>query len=283
MSYKSNLWVGFFFTLFSLNQALCADPDYDIEREQLIAQRLTERVKLGEPIQLKSGKYDVFALYTVHQIPEKKGAVVLLHGMAAHPDWPGVISQLRQSLPKKGWSTLSIQLPVLASEEPIEDYGKTTGEAGRRIKLAVKYLQEQGYEHVVVIGYSFGAALAVKYLAQENPGTLGLVGISMQAQPFLSPRLFLLKELGKIDIPILDIYGSLDRESIIDAATDRRLAVRNADNIYYKQIMIGGADHDYTNQEDILLKRILVWIDELVAKMKLTQDNGKDTKPAVSQ
>ena len=253
-----------------------AAPVHDQDREQLIAERLSARIERGQALELGSEKKPLFAIYTPTTEPEVKGAVVLLHGMAAHPDWPGLIHFLRTTLPDHGWDTLAVQMPVLAPETPIERYGRTTELAGQRIKKAVEYLRNQGQEHVFVVGYGFGAASALKYLTTDNPGALGLVGISFLAQKYLSPKLKVLDEISKLQLPLLDIYGSDDREVIVEAAADRRLSARKAENPYYKQIMIGGADHDYTDQEAILMKRMRVWMEEMIAQLTLSQDNADD-------
>lgn len=43
--------------------------------------------------------------------PLPQGAVLLLHGVEQHPDWPRVIKPLRTVLPDDGWYTLAIMLP----------------------------------------------------------------------------------------------------------------------------------------------------------------------------
>lgn len=250
-----------------------ANSIIDTEREQLIAKRLSERVIHGDVVTLKSNGTDVFGLYAIRSTAKRKGAVVLLHPMAAHPDWPGVVNYLREGLPKYGWSTLSIQLPIISPEEPIEEYGMTFEEANARINAAVEHLKSLDYQHIVLVGYGFGAATGAHLLAENNPGVLGLVGISMLAQPYLIPKFSLTEQLEKLTLPVLDIYGSQDREVIIDSAPDRRLAARKAENPYYKQLTIGGADHEYRDQELILLKRMMSWLNELIAKMTLSKDN----------
>lgn len=249
---------------------------YDNGRESLIAERLQDRVKVGTPLWLTSGDQDFLAIYTEQMTHESQGGIILLHSLGAHPDWPIVVSQLRKSLPQRGWSTLSIQLPVLPPEDSIEAYGETLDEARRRIDQALAYLAEQHVEPVVIIGYSFGAATGLYYcarLAEVNASLLGVVSISAQAQPFLRPALKLLDEIEQIKIPVLDIYGSRDFKEIIDAAPDRRLAGRKGENPWYQQIEIEGADHNYSGLGAVLSKRISGWLKKLIADYQGQQDN----------
>ncbi len=266
--------ISFLLNLFS--HSVYSEIYIDFEREQLIAKKLVERNIAGEPVQLKLAKHEVLALYQQYLSDEKKGAVVLLHPMAGHPDWPGVIQYLREDLPKHGWSTFSIQLPLLFSDEPVDDYGKTFDEASKRINKAVKHLASLNYENIVLIGYGFGAVTGLDSLKKDNPGVLGMIGIGLKPYPYLNPKFNLLKELEGFGLPLLDLYGSNDLEIVIDSAADRRLAIRKAENNFYKQIMVGGADQEFTNQKVILVKRMLVWMDELIAELKISQDNDLD-------
>jgi len=50
-------------------------------------------------------------LETLEQTSEPQGAVLFLHGVDQHPDWPQVIKPLRTVLPESGWYTFSIMLP----------------------------------------------------------------------------------------------------------------------------------------------------------------------------
>ena len=273
MTYNLYRMICVFFCFCVISQITMADLNFDREREQLIADRLSGQSSVGEAISLEAGDHEFFALYANQTHYQEKGAIVLLHPMAGHPDWPGVIRFLREFFPEHGWSTLSIQLPIIEADEPLEDYGQTFEHTMIRVNAAVEYLKQQGYQHIVVSGHGFGAVSGVYALTKGNRGVLGLIGIGMDEYPYLLPKFSLLKELEKLNLPVLDVYGSMDRETIIEGAPDRRLAAGKAENVYYKQVMIGGADHSFSNQEVILAKRMLAWLDELIAKMTLSQDN----------
>ncbi len=258
---------------------------YDNNREQLIAGRLQERIKVGTPVWLKSGSNEFLVIQTGHMTEAPLGAVILLHGLGAHPDWPGVISQLRKSLPQRGWTTVAIQLPILPPEDNIEAYGKTLDEARRRIDATLKYLAEQAIEPVVIVGYSFGGATALHYcanMAGKNTGVLGVAGISPLAQPFLRPPLKLLQEIEKIRIPVLDLYGSRDYKEVLEQAADRRLAGRKGNNPWYQQVEIEGADHNYSGLGTVLNKRISGWLKKLIEEHKARQDNDTQATEAAA-
>ena len=234
---------------------------YSSRYEQRVAEQLLSGPAAGEVIRLRSAGGEYIALYTGYSTPQPQGAVVLVHGMGAHPDWPEVVGPLRKALPALGWATLSLQMPILPADGAIADYGLTVDDAGQRIRAAVQHLHDWSFLNIVVIGHSFGAATLAYTLADREMNNIkAFVGISMQAQQFLSPRLKLLKRLESISIPVLDIYGSRDILEVRREAHDRRLAAQKNGNSAYRQMVIEGADHYFTGMNEVLIKRIQGWL-----------------------
>ena len=242
-----------------LATVVVANPE--LEREKQIADKLTKELRTGEAIWLGKGNTEFLGLFTETFLQQRNDAILLLHGMGAHPDWPDVISPLRWELPGYRLPVLSIQLPVLLPDASVSGYGKTTKEAARRIKLAVDYLHEQGFKRVMLIGYSFGAAMGAYYLANKKEhGVSAFIAISILARKFLNPTLNLKFLLEKIHIPMLDIYASNDLEEILKAVPDRRLAAHKSGNTLFNQIEISGSDHTYREQIVDLVNIIVDWI-----------------------
>ena len=52
-----------------------------------------------------------FGIYIEDHSGRPVGNVLLLHDNLQHPDWPGIIHELRTQLPYAGWSTLAISVP----------------------------------------------------------------------------------------------------------------------------------------------------------------------------
>ena len=113
--------------LFSLLfSCLAANSDpLDREREMQVSEKLEEELENEEIVWLDADGEKFQAILIKQTNDQAKGAVIVLHGMGAHPDWPQIISPVRKALPEFGWTTLSIQLPVIAAENQIEEYGKT--------------------------------------------------------------------------------------------------------------------------------------------------------------
>ena len=165
---RTDIFIVVFILGFMLNGQLTAESIKALSREQQIAEKLTLTADADEIISLKASGERFIGLYKRARSSEARGVVILVHGMGAHPDWPDVISPLRTRLTEFGWSTLSIQMPILSPEEPVAEYGKTLRLANSRIQAAVDYLHDWGIEPIILLGYSFGASQAANFLASKK-------------------------------------------------------------------------------------------------------------------
>ena len=275
--------------LLILGNALSVVADsVDRDWEKRTTEKLAEKVKGSEVLWLDAKGEDFLALFTSQTNETAHGAVILLHAMGGHADWPQTISPLRTGLPEHGWTTLSIQMPVIAPENQIEDYGRTLQQAEYRIKAAVRFLRERKFLNIVVIGHSFGAATTLVYLKKEQKQmVVALVALGLQEYPFVKPAIDILGLIEKTKIPVLDIFGSRDFKNVINQAPDRRLAAKKGNNRQYAQLEIEGADHYYNKMEDVLIKRIRGWLDKAAPDMPIMVDEdfdgnrgNNDDKPA---
>lgn len=230
------------------------------ERERQLAARLVETVEEGEPLWLQASGHEFLSLHNAAMGALPRQAVLLIHNMGGHPDWPEVIAPLRMQLPEHGWGTLSLQMPLLASRALADDYGRTVAEAGRRISAGVSYLREQNYACIVLAGYGFGATEALAYLAEQGDAD-GLITISVLAREFLQPALDVTALLTAIDIPVLDIYGRQDFHEVINGAQARKMVALEAEIRAYDQYVIEGADHYFTGQQQRLVAVVQEWLD----------------------
>ena len=193
-----------------------------------------------------------------------------------NPDSPAVIAPLRRELPKRGWSTLAVQLP--SSGETKEGDIALLDQTPERIKAAIAFLRTKDITRIVLIGHGQGATLGATFLANDPQSGIGaLIGIGMSAEKAPEPRLQLITALEKIPLPILDIYGSRDEDSSRTSTERRNAAVsarattpgitakRPASALPYRQIEIPGTDHFFTASDNILTKRITGWLKKYAA------------------
>ena len=234
----------------------------DLAKEKRWADQVVEAILDGEAVWLNDGKSDFLGIYT--EADEDKGrAVIVMHGTGIHPDWVQVVQPLRVGLTGHNWNTLSIQMPILPNEAEYKDYAPLYDEVAPRIDAAIKYLKENGSEDIVLIGHSQGSAMTVYYLSRSKPDVKGFVAIGT-ASFAGDPRMDSIKSLEKINLPILDLYGSEDLEEILASAKSRVAAAEKAGNKNYTQKQITG-NHFFDGQEKALVETVADWLDKTVA------------------
>ena len=234
----------------------------DLAKEKRWADQVVDAILDGDAVWLNDGKSDFLSIYT--EAEEDKGrAVIVMHGTGIHPDWTQVVQPLRVGLTTHNWNTLSIQMPILPNEAEYKDYAPLYDEVAPRIDAAIKYLKENGSEDIVLIGHSQGSAMTVYYLSRSKPDVKGFVAIGMAAFAG-DPKMDSIKSLEKINLPILDLYGSDDLEEIKASAKSRVAAAEKAGNKNYTQTQITG-NHFFDGQEKSLVKTVADWLDKTVA------------------
>lgn len=244
------------FTLVLLLTASLAQAS-DIAKEKRWAEQVVDAIFDGEVLMLNDGDLEFLAIYTPTSIENSSNAVILLHGRGVHPDWDQVIRPLRTGLPALGWSTLSLQMPVLANDAAYEEYAPLFTEVPGRIETGLQYLKDKGAKRVVIIGHSLGAPMGAYYLANNQPELVtGFIGIGMSGgtKHTNMDSVLLLKS---ISLPVLDLYGENDPDSILGTANARK---KSASNPKSMQKMFPGADHFFDGQGEVLVKEIGTWL-----------------------
>jgi alpha/beta superfamily hydrolase len=201
----------------------------DYAREARWKSEVVGNLVVGDAVDLRLPSGRTFlGLYTAGraQLP----ALVIVHGSGVHPDH-GVIGSLRVALSDMGFTTLSIQMPVLAADAPAQDYYPGVfPEAAARIGAAAAWLREKHKGKMVLVSHSLGAWMSQHYL--ESAGS---------AMPFAGwVSLGRSGPVPKLPLPVLDVYGEKDLPAVLESAPERRAAV---------QVRIAGADHFYNGKE----------------------------------
>lgn len=258
-------------TLFIIGFSLLLNISYasDTAKEKRWADQVVDSIMVGDAEWLKVGKSKVLALYTERTTEKLKGAAIILHGTGVHPNWDQIIRPMRSQLPDLGWSTLSVQMPVLANEAEYPEYALTFSDIAPRINAAVKFLRSKGIQNIVLIGHSMGATMGAYYLAQKPTSDIkAFVSVGSTGRMFKDPEKNYFKSLEKIKIPTLDVFGANDLPEVIESAKRKQMIATKAGNKAYSQIKFSGANHFFANREDILIKRVNGWLKKYAKKKK---------------
>lgn len=229
----------------------------DLAKEKRWADQIVDDLIDGEAEWLDMGKHKVLAIYTESATDNTKGGVIVIHGSGVHPNWEDVVQPLRTQLPELGWATLAIQMPVLPNEADYIEYAPLFDEVAPRINAAIKNLQHKGITKISIVAHSLGSAMSAYYLANNKTGIQSFVAIGMPG-PRKDKRMDTLLSLKQINIPVLDLYGENDLETILETSQQRKKI--SSHNKNYSQKMIAGANHFFVNKNDELVNSVSNWI-----------------------
>jgi alpha-beta hydrolase superfamily lysophospholipase len=225
----------------------------DYEREKRWADDILPTLMIGDAVwlQQKNG-HRFLGLFTEAKTP--RGAVIVAHGRGWSPDFE-LYGTLRTRLAEMGYTTLSIQLPVLPSTAILGLYVPLYPDARERFQLAVDFLKGKGYKNIGIVSHSLGATMANQYLIRTDDNTVkawAYIGI-LQG----------LEEMYRIKIPVLDVFGGNDWTITMWGADERKKQIML--NPGSAQVMVPGAKHFFEGHEDELLKIVVDFLDRTVA------------------
>jgi predicted esterase len=231
----------------------------DLAKEKRWADQVVDAILDGNAVWLNDGTSEFLGIYTPAE-EDKNRTAIIMHGTGIHPDWQQVIQPLRVGLTEHNWNTLSIQMPILPNEAEYPEYAPLYDEVAPRINAAIKWLQDNGSDNIVLIGHSQGAAMAAYYLSTTQQDVDGFVAIGMASYAD-DPRMNSIKALEKINVPVLDLSGDADLELVLNSSGARAESAKKAGNKNYTQVQISGSNHFFDGKEDELVESVAGWLD----------------------
>jgi hypothetical protein len=218
----------------------------DYEREARWRAQVVPNLVVGDAVDLHAGDGRTFlGLYTA--AAAAKTALVIVHGIGVHPDH-GVIGSLRMGLADAGFSTLSIQMPVLAAEAPPPSYAALFPLAAQRIGAAASWLKARGYADLVLVSHSMGSRMANAYFdAAVRPAFRAWIALGLGDA-------FSREFAARKPVPVLDVQGDADLPAVLEHAPARaRVAGARPGG---RQLTIAGADHFFAGRQAELIEAI---------------------------
>jgi dienelactone hydrolase len=221
----------------------------DYAREKKWADEIVPGLVVGDAVYLKqANRHEFLALYT--PASGAKSAVIVVHGIGIHPDW-GLIGTLRVDLADRGYTTLSVQMPILRNEAKDVEYPPTFPEAAERLKIAVDFLKSKGYSSIAIVSHSLGSRMSYAYLAgKPDPAVKVWVTLGIST----------VEKVGALKLPVFDLYGERDLPKVVANAEKRKQALAGkADS---RQQMIAGADHFFDGKEAEMVNAVYGFLKE---------------------
>ncbi|HMH19232.1 MAG TPA: DUF3530 family protein [Burkholderiales bacterium] len=222
----------------------------DYKREKRWADEVVPALVSGEAVWLEAPRTEKFlGIYTEAKSAEAKnakGAIILAHGLGVHPDY-GLIGELRTRLADAGYTTLSIQMPILAADAPATRYPVLFWEADARFAAAMSYLRRKGYNKVVILSHSMGSRMANHYISAHSLVPLsGWVSLSISNGDFAP--------IKRIKFPIYDVYAEKDLDAVLQGAPKRAAMLKRMRGS--SQSMVFATDHFFAKREKELVTLI---------------------------
>lgn len=230
----------------------------DSAKEQRWAEQVVDSLLDGDDVWLDDGAGHEFLGILTEGDVESERAVLLVHGVGVHPNWPDVIYPLRTGLLENDITSLSIQMPILANDADPGLYRPLFAEVPQRIDAALRFLDEAGYRNITLVAHSMGAAMAVYYLSQAPTNqveSLIIIGMS----PGLDEAENITR-MGQLKVPLLDLYGEADLQAVVASAPERA-ATGKAASSDYRQQRVSGANHFFQGHESELVQLVIEWLD----------------------
>jgi alpha/beta superfamily hydrolase len=168
-----------------------------------------------------------------------------------HPDW-ALIGALRSGLADQGYTTLSVQMPVLAANALGEGYPELFPDAAERLQAAVEFLKSKGQRKIAIASHSMGARMTNFFLAgSPGNGVDAWIAVGISNGEFAEP--------GKLHLPVLDIYGERDLPRVLQRAEARAAVLKTLQGS--AQIEMAGADHYFDAHESELVSQVRQFLD----------------------
>ncbi len=247
---KKNLLLGLvagLATLLSLT-AFAEAGVADYAREKKWADEVVPGLVVGDPVYLQTprGHHKFLTLFT--PVADSHKAAIVVHGMGIHPDW-GMVGTLRTELADRGYTTLSVQMPIQAADATGDAYPPTFPEAAERMAEAVAFLKAKGYTQLAIVSHSMGSRMSGVYLAGKPDS-----GVKSWASLGLSSGNY-----ATLKLPVLDLYGENDLPPVLEHADKRKQSLLAKDS---SQVIIARADHFFSGHEGEMVEAVAVFLDK---------------------
>lgn len=224
----------------------------DYAREKKWADEILPGLMNGESVYLEAKGHMFLGLHTVASAGESKarGALIVVHGLGVHPDW-SLIGTLRSQLSEHGYTTLSIQMPILDVDAKAESYTGTLPEAAARLDAATTWLRHKGYKKVAIVAHSMGARMSHHYLAQHDKSPVD-AWVAIGTPIAFGPK-------DRLTLPIFDLFGENDLPQVLDNAAKRAKVL--AGNPRSRQLKTPHTDHFFTGKDAELVSYVQEFLD----------------------
>ena len=228
----------------------------DKSRESMIYEQSLSEIFDGKHLYIdyKFGKYSMLEVYN----EEHKTAVLFLHGRGLSPNEQNLAYPVRVTLSNL-YNTYSLQLPVLKKQSTYLEYTKIFYDSDERILSALEHIYKKNNK-VIIIAHSCGVHMLMSFIQNKNftnhISSLILIGSGAVDK---GEKLIYEYPYGKIQVPILDLFGENDFNLVLKNANKRKQLIKET-SAKSQQIKIKSSDHYHTDNSERVITFVKKWL-----------------------
>jgi len=232
----------------------------NLTEEQRLSEQLDTPALDGEAQWIEANNQRFLAVFKKTNAPRHLGGAILLHDLGDHADARLVIGPLRLELARRGWDTLSLQLPRPLEPLSPEGHAEAVALGVQRVQAAMDWFKNRQTRPLVLVGHGLGAETALAWLSgKPSPEAGALVAIGLAAGDG-SENDPVIQAIARVQRPVLDLYGERDRPEVAATAQARRASAAGARQSGYRQDRVMGADHGFSGLQESLRQRVASWL-----------------------
>ena len=228
----------------------------DKSRESMIYEQSLSEIFDGKHLYIdyKFGKYSMLEVYN----EDHNTAVLFLHGRGLSPNEQNLAYPVRVTLSNL-YNTYSLQLPVLKKQSTYLEYTKIFYDSDERILSALEHIYKKNNK-VIIIAHSCGVHMLMSFIQNKNftnnISSLVLIGSGAVDK---GEKLIYKYPYGKIQVPILDLFGENDFNLVLENANERKQLIKET-SAKSQQIKIKSSDHYHTDNSERVITFVKKWL-----------------------
>ena len=251
------------------NHEIIINPPMDAFKQQ--QQDIKRYINNEEMETLLVGKDEFLILTDKHSSAVNKGVMILI------PDWQqsatssNAIKQLRENMPNKGWTTLTLHPPhhtghypsqALEKEQRLKENTESLTEYKKTLSTVMTevFKKAQNYSgEVLIVAQGQHAALIIDSVQSKLIATPTALVMLSSYMPTIAESHKLAKQVAMSDYPVLDLYLKYDNRLVLTHTKNRKKLANNEMKVSYRQKQLSNSIAGYYPKQT-LTREIIGWL-----------------------
>ena len=241
-----------------LNYFYPAQKKPDLVRERMIYDQSLSEVFDGDHSYIDY-KYGKFSSIEIHD-NDKNSAILYLHGRGLSPNDFNLAHPIRTQL-SDNFNTYNIQLPVLEKGSTYNDYVDIFYNSDQRIISAVENISLEN-DRLIIIAHSCGVHMLMSFIENFDLPSKVTAKVMIGSEAVdKGQKLVAEYPYGKINVPILDIFGEYDFDLVRKESAKRERLIKKISE-KSSQYEIKSSSHYHEDNADKVIQIVKKWLSD---------------------